>query len=50
MYDGYLNVNIAFFEEDGYVIKLVVSAAPDSVVAELYKKFRNAHFHLCYVS
>lgn len=50
VYDEYRRVNISFMEKDGYVIELVAPADKDSVVSELYKKIRNAPYHICYTA
>lgn len=50
VYDEGRRVNIQFLEKDGYLVELVASAAPDSVVAGLYQRFRNAPYHLCYAA
>lgn len=48
VYDGIRKVNICFLVKDGYRIELVSPAAPDSVVAGLIKKYKNAPYHICY--
>ncbi len=50
VYDEYRKVNISFMEKDGYVVELVEPASKDSVVADLYKKIRNAPYHICYLA
>ena len=50
VYDEYRDVNILFMEKDGYTIELVSPKSERSVVAELIKKYKNAPYHICYVS
>lgn len=48
VYDDIRKVNICFLEKDGYCIELVSPASEDSVVAGLYKKYKNCPYHICY--
>lgn len=50
VYDEYRDVDILFLEKDGYVVELVSPRSEKSVVANLIKTYRNAPYHLCYVS
>ncbi len=50
VYDDYRKIDICFMELDGYVIELVSPAAPDSVVSELIKQYRNSPYHICYIA
>ncbi len=46
--DEYRQVDICFLEKDGYVVELVSPISKDSVVANLYKKYGNSPYHICY--
>lgn len=48
VYDSIRDVNITFIKNGDYVVELVAPQSPASVVAELYKKFRNTPYHICY--
>lgn len=48
--DPIRNVDISFWEKDGYVIELVCPKSEDSVVAGLIKKYKNTPYHICYES
>lgn len=48
VYDDIRKVNICFLIKDGYRVELVSPASPDSVVANLMKKYKNAPYHICY--
>lgn len=48
VYDDIRKVNICFLVKDGYRIELVSPVSPDSVVAGLIKKYKNAPYHICY--
>ena len=50
VYDRYREVDIAFLERDGYTIELVSPKTESSVVAGLIKRYKNAPYHICYVS
>ena len=50
VYDNFRKIYILFMEKDGYTIELVASASEDSVVAGLYKKYRNTPYHFCYTT
>lgn len=50
VYDHYRQVEIAFLERDGYTIELVSPKTETSVVAGLIKRYKNAPYHICYVS
>ena len=48
--DQIRKVDIQFLEKDGYVVELVSPNSPDSVVAGLIKTYKNAPYHICYLS
>lgn len=48
VYDDVRKVDICFLVKDGYRIELVSPVSPDSVVAGLIKKYKNAPYHICY--
>ena len=48
--DDYRKVEIAFLINDGYRIELVSPVDQDSDVGELYKKYKDAPYHICYLS
>ncbi len=50
VYDEQRDVDILFMEKNGYTIELVSPESERSVVAELIKKYKNAPYHICYVS
>lgn len=47
-YDGIRDVEIAFWEKDGYIVELVSPKSGKSVVARLMKTYKNAPYHICY--
>lgn len=50
VYDEKRKVNIAFLTKDNYRVELIESTASDSIVANLYGRFKNAPYHMCYSS
>lgn len=48
VYDDIRKVDICFLLKDGYRVELVSPVSPDSVVAGLIKKYKNAPYHICY--
>ena len=48
VYDDIRKVDICFLVKDGYRVELVSPVSPDSVVAGLIKKYKNAPYHVCY--
>lgn len=48
VYDEIRKVDICFLVKDGYRVELVSPLSPDSVVANLIKKYKNAPYHICY--
>lgn len=48
VYDDIRKVDICFLTKDGYRVELVSPVSPDSVVAGLIKKYKNAPYHICY--
>lgn len=48
VYDDIRKVDICFLIKDGYRVELVSPVSPDSVVAGLIKKYKNAPYHICY--
>lgn len=48
VYDEYRKIDILFMGKDGYIIELIAATSQEAVVSGLYKKFRNAPYHLCY--
>lgn len=48
VYDDTRKVDICFLVKDGYRVELVSPVSPDSVVAGLIKKYKNAPYHICY--
>ena len=48
VYDDTRKVDICFLLKDGYRVELVSPVSPDSVVAGLLKKYKNAPYHICY--
>lgn len=48
VYDDIRKVNICFLTKDGYRVELVSPVSPDSVVAGLIKRYKNAPYHICY--
>lgn len=49
-YDAGRKIDICFLEKDGYTVELVSPAAPDSVVSNLIRQYRNCPYHLCYTT
>jgi len=50
VYDPLRDVDISFWEKDGYCVELVSPKSEKSVVYELLKKFKNMPYHICYSS
>ena len=50
IYDPLRDVDISFWEKDGYCVELVSPKSEKSVVYELLKKFKNMPYHICYSS
>ena len=50
VYDPLRDVDISFWEKDGYCVELVSPKSEKSVVYELLKKFKNMPYHMCYSS
>lgn len=48
VYDDIRKVDISFLVKDGYRVELVSPVSPDSVVANLIRKYKNAPYHICY--
>lgn len=48
VYDDIRKVDICFLIKDGYRVELVSPVSPDSVVAGLIKRYKNAPYHICY--
>ncbi len=48
VYDDIRKVDICFLLKVGYRVELVSPVSPDSVVAGLIKKYKNAPYHICY--
>ena len=48
VFDDYRQIDICFLEKDGYVVELVSPVSKDSVIANLYKKYGNSPYHICY--
>ena len=48
VYDHIRKVDICFLNKDGCRVELVSPASPDSVVADLIKKYKNTPYHICY--
>jgi methylmalonyl-CoA/ethylmalonyl-CoA epimerase len=49
-HDEHRKVDIAFLENGSYRVELVSPYSEDSVVFGLLKVYRNAPYHLCYIS
>ena len=47
-YDPIRKIDIVFMEKDGYTVELISTDDPDSVVYNLYAKYKNAPYHICY--
>lgn len=50
VHDEIRKVDITFLIKDGYRVELVSPYDPDSVVADLIKKYTNMPYHICYES
>ena len=50
VYDEIRKIDIAFLTKEDYRVELVASAAEDSTVAELAKKYENMPYHISYES
>ena len=48
VYDQARDVDISFWEKDGYTVELVSPRSERSIVAGLIKKYKNAPYHICY--
>ena len=48
VYDPIRKIDITFMEKDGYRVELVSTDDPQSVVYNLYGKYKNAPYHICY--
>lgn len=46
--DDIREVDICFLEKDGYRVELVSPYSATSVVAGLFKKYKNCPYHICY--
>ena len=49
-FDAARGIRICFMVNEGYCIELVEPQGTDSVVAGLFKRYRNTPYHLCYIS
>ena len=47
-YDAIRRIDIVFLEKDGYTVELVSTNDPESVVYNLYARYKNAPYHICY--
>lgn len=50
VFDDYRKINILFMVNGGYRIELIESADSNSVVSDLYKRYKNSPYHICYIS
>ena len=50
IYDKMRKVEICFLKFDEYMIELVSPLSPDSIVANLIKRYKNTPYHICYES
>ena len=50
VYDHIRDINILFMENDGYMVELIEPMSPNSVVYNLYKKYKNTPYHICYIT
>ena len=48
VYDPIRDVDISFWEKDGYTVELVCPKSEKSVVANLIRTYKNAPYHICY--
>lgn len=48
VYDQIRDVDISFWEKDGYTVELVSPKSEKSVVANLIRTYKNAPYHICY--
>ena len=48
IYDKIRDVDIAFWEKDGYTVELVSPKSEKSVAAGLMKTYKNTPYHICY--
>lgn len=48
--DEYRGIDICFMDNNGYCVELVSPYCDESTVAGLIKKYKNAPYHLCYIS
>ncbi len=48
LYDPIRDVDISFWEKDGYTVELVSPKSEKSVVANLIRTYKNAPYHICY--
>ena len=48
LYDPIRDVDISFWEKDGYTVELVCPKSEKSVVANLIRTYKNAPYHICY--
>lgn len=49
-YDPLRDVDIEFISNGGYTVELICPASAESPLAPLLKKFKNAPYHLCFLS
>ena len=47
VYDPIRDVDISFWEKDGYTAELVCPKSEKSVVANLIRTYKNAPYHIC---
>lgn len=50
VYDPCRGIELLFMEKDGYRIELVTPKTETSVVSKLIKTYKNAPYHICYLS
>lgn len=48
IFDAQRGIDIVFLSKDGYLIELVSPITPESVVADVIKRYGNTPYHICY--
>ena len=49
-YDSLRQINICFVTNEGYRVELVEPATTDSPMDPLLKRYKNAPYHICYIT
>lgn len=50
VYDDYRDINILFIKNGNERVELIAPVSENSIVFDLYKKYKNCAYHICYIS